>query len=260
MTTNRRLSSRSATQRILAVALVWLATLASQVAAAGTEEPYPEFIAEYIVRVNGIKVGEATFSLQRDGADEYIYRQHSKATGVGALLGADESTQSSRWRYVDGKIQPLEFRAQRKKGDDDDNVHLFFDWRQMEVVNRGAGEHWKIRLPEGALDSLVMQMAMLFDLRDGKKRLEYAVATRGRIKHYQFEVTGQETIELPFGRYPAIRAQRRDDRKDDSLVWGAPALNYFPVRFIKKKKAGIEVELLLEKLVFDPALAQESGN
>lgn len=243
-------------RRLALLTVVLVTVLAARTAAAGAEEPYPEFVADYIVRVNGIKVGEATFSLQREGADEYLYRQHSKSTGIGALLGSDESTQSSRWRYVDGEIQPLEFRSRRKTGDDDDNAHLFFDWKQMHVVNRGAGKHWDIPFPEGTLDSMVMQMAMLFDLRDGKTHMEYAVATRGRIKHYLFEVAGRDTIKLPFGSYETVRAERRDDKKDDSLVWGAPKLDYFPVRFIKKKSAGIEVELLLQKLDFNPTLAQ----
>jgi hypothetical protein len=240
------------------LAVLVITSLPARPIAAGAEEPYPEFVAEYIVRINGIKVGEVTFSLEHKDANEYLYRQRSKSTGVAALLGSDTSTQSSRWRYVNGEIQPLEFRAQRKKGDDDDNAHLLFDWGKRRVENRGAGEHWNIEMPEGTLDSLVMQMAMLFDLRDGKTRLEYPVATRGRIKHYVFEVTGKETIELPFGNYETIRAERRDDKKDKSLVWGAPALDYFPVRFLKQKKAGVKVELLLQKLDFNPRLARDT--
>ncbi|TCK17831.1 uncharacterized protein DUF3108 [Thiogranum longum] len=227
---------------------------------AGAEEPFPEFVADYIVRVNGIKVGEATFSLMHKGADEYLYRQRSKSTGVAALLGSDTSVQSSRWRYVDGTIKPLEFRSEREEGDDDDNAHLLFDWKRLRVTNRGAGKHWDIEMPEGTLDSLVMQMAMLLDLRDGKTRLEYPVATRGRIKHYVFEVTGKETIALPFGDYETIRAERKDDKKDKSLVWGAPALDYFPVRFLKQKKAGVKVEILLQKLDLNPRLAQDQAD
>lgn len=244
-------------QRFTMFAILLFATLYAQ---ADTEAPYPEFVADYIVRVNGIKVGEATFSLKRTGADEYLYQQQSKSTGVAALLSKDMSSQSSRWRYVKGEIQALEFRSKRKKGDDDDNAHLFFDWNQQRVENRGAGEHWNLEAPTGTLDSLLMQMAMLFDLRDGKTQLEYSVATRGRIKKYRFDVTGRETIKLPFGSYEAIRAERRDDKKDKSLVWGAPELDYFPVRFIKQKKAGIKVEILLQKLDFNPGLAQGTGN
>ncbi len=246
---------------VLLCLLILTALMLARPGRAGAEPPYPEFVADYIVRVNGLKVGTATFSLRHVGADEYVYEQRSKSTGLASLLGADASTQMTRWRYVDGVIQPLEYRAERKKGDDDDNAHLFFDWDRMLVENRGAGEHWKMPLPEGTLDKLIMQMAMLFDLRDGKKRLDYAVAREGRIKHYLFEVTGRDQVELPFGAYEAIRAERKDDRKDRSLVWGAPALDYFPVRFLKQKKGGIEIEILLQRLDFNPRLAgDDSGS
>ncbi len=247
----------SLTRYFAVLAVLVITFLPARPIAAGAEEAYPEFVADYIVRVNGIKVGEATFSLEHGEAGEYLYRQRSKSTGVAALFGSDTSTQSSRWRYVDGNIQPIEFRSERKEGDEDDNAHLLFNWQELRVENRGAGEHWNIEIPEGTLDSLVMQMAMLFDFREGKTRLEYPVATRGRIKHYVFEVTGKETVELPFGKYEAIRAERRDDKKDKSLVWGAPALDYFPVRFLKQKKAGVEVEILLQKLNLNPRLSQD---
>ena len=245
-------------QYLAALAVLVVTLLPTRPIAAGAEELFPDFVADYSVSINGIKVGEATFSLVRKDADEYLYRQRSESTGVAALLGSDTATQSSRWRYVDGTIQPIEFQSKRKEGDDDDNAHLLFDWKNMRVRNTGAGEQWDIDMPEGTLDSLVMQMAMLFDLRDGKTRLEYPVATRGRIKHYVFEVTGKETIELPFGKYETIRAERRDDKKDKSLVWGAPALDYFPVRFLKQKKAGVKVEILLQKVDFNPQLAQDA--
>lgn len=242
----------------LVLALIVFTSLVAQPTTAGAEEPYPEFVADYIVRMNGVKVGEATFTLRREGADEYVYRQHSTSTGIAALMGADVSTQTSRWRYVNGEIQALEFRAERNKGDDDDNANLIFNWKRMRVANRGAGEHWKLKMPEGTLDSLTMQMALMFDLRDGKTRMDYPVATRGRIKHYLFEVTGRDTIELPFGNYDALRAERKDDEKDQSLVWSAPELDYFPVRFIKHKKAGVKMEILLQKLDINPLLAPDT--
>ena len=243
---------------VTVLALIIMTSLITLPVAAGAEDPYPEFVANYLVRVNGIKVGKATFSLQREGADEYLYQQHTTSSGVAALLGFNAPTRSSRWRYVDGEIQPLEYRSKRKNGDDDDNAHLFFDWKTMRVTNRGAGEQWDIELPEGTLDKLIMQLAMLFDLREGKTKLNYAVATDAHIKHYRFEVTGRDTIELPFGNYDAIRAERKDDKKDRSLVWGAPELNYFPIRFLKQKKAGLEVEILLQKLDFNPRLAKDT--
>ena len=238
-------------RRSLVVALLMLFTAIP--AAGGGEDPYPAFLASYDVSVNGVKVGYANFSLKHLQADEYLYHSEAGTSGVAKLFGSDVATESSRWRYLDNRIQVLEYRSQRKKGDDDDNAHLLFDWVQRRVRNRGAGEHWEIDLPDDALDSMVMQLAMLLDLRDGKKVFRYPVALRGRIKHYHFEVAGNDRTELPFGSFETVRLERRDDSNDRSMVWSAPRLQYFPVRFVKEKSSGIKTEILLRKLEFQPA-------
>ncbi len=229
-----------------------LLLLGGSPAGAGGEDPYPEFVADYDVRVNGIKVGSATFRLSHLERDEYLYQSEASKAGLGRLLGSDKATESSRWRLADDGVQVLEYRAHNEDGDDDDNAHLIFDWDSLEVENRGAGEHWRIAMPAGTLDQMVMQLAMLFDLRDGKTEFRYPVATRGRIKEYRFERAGEEVTELPFGNYRTVRLQRTDDERDQSAVWSAPELEYFPVRFVKQKQSGLKTEILLRRLEFTP--------
>ncbi len=111
-------------------------------------------------------------------------------------------------------------------------------------------------MPRGTLDKMVMQLAMLFDLRDGQTQFQYPVATRGRIKNYRFELTGEDNTELPFGRYRTMRLERKDDERDQSWVWSAPELEYFPVRFVKHKQSGLKTEVLLRKIEFGAGAAQ----
>ncbi len=229
-----------------------LATLSLPPASlAGVDDPYPAFTAHYSVRIGGMESGRTMLSLSRVGEHEYLYRQTSKATGVAALFSSDSAEQSSRWRYSGGGIRPLEFRSRRAKGDDDDNAHLFFDWRSLRVENRGAGDHWRIAMPEGTLDSLSMQLAMVLGLREGRDSLSLPVAVRGRIKTYRFEKTGEEPVELAGGSYHAIRMARTDDKEDKSWFWFAPALDYMLVRFVKKKKNGLTTEMLLQDVRFE---------
>jgi len=142
---------------------------------ADSAQPYPEFVATYDASANGIGIGSVTISLTREGEDRYLYKQESSGSGILSLFRSDDAIESSRWQLVDGHIQPLEYRSQRKDGDDDDNAHLLFDWQSHKVKNVGAGKHWEIALPDGALDRLVMQLAMLFDLRDGVSKFDYKV-------------------------------------------------------------------------------------
>jgi hypothetical protein len=160
--------------------------------------------------------------------------------------------ETSRWELVDGGIRPLEYRSQREGGDDDDNEHLIFDWAAGKVRNVGAGEHWEIALPDGTLDRLVIQLAMLFDLRAGATRFDYWIPRQGRLKEYRFARTGEDDLKLTPGIYHTLKVARTNDDQDESSVWSAPELDYFPVRFLKKKRRGVKIELELRKLDFAP--------
>ncbi len=237
---------------LLFTACLLLAAVPVNRAIANGDSPYPEFIAYYDANANGFDIGTVRISLIQEGSDRYLYQQESTSSGLAALFSPDKSTEASRWRLQDGKIQVLEYQAEREGGDDDENAHLIFDWKRHRVKNIGAGEHWEIDLPAGALDRLVMQLAMLFELRDGAKQFDYRVPRQGRLKHYRFALLGEDEIELTSGVYRTLKVGRTNDDKDQSWVWSAPELDYFPVRFLKKKKSGIKIELVLRKLDFAP--------
>lgn len=235
----------------LAAGLLLVAAAPGRAAAEDTP-PYPEFIAEYDASVNGIGIGTVTVSLAHEGDGRYLYRQESDSSGLVSLFTAADSLETSRWQLRDGRIAPLEYHSVRKGGDDDDNEHLLYDWQARKVKNVGAGPHWEIDLPEGTLDRLVMQLAILLDLRSGATQFDYQVPREGRLKEYRFALVGEDQIELTAGAYRTLKVARTNDDNDKNLVWSAPELDYFPVRFLKHKKSGLKITLALRKLDFAP--------
>jgi len=236
----------------LAAGLLLGLSVAGPCAAADTAQPYPEFIAEYDASVNGIGIGTVTVTLKDAGNGEYLYRQESSSSGLMSLFTASDSLEISRWTLRDGHIAPLEYQSRRKGGDDDDNEHLLFDWDTHKVRNVGAGPHWEIDLPEGTVDRLVMQLAILFDLRDGAHEFGYRIPREGRLKEYRFALVGEDKVELTAGAYRTLKVERTNDDNDKNVVWSAPELDYFPVRFLKHKKSGLKITLSLRKLDFAP--------
>lgn len=235
------------------VALLLLGSAAgARCFAADAAPPYPEFIAEYDASVNGIGIGTVTVTLEDKGNGQYLYSQESRSSGLVSLFTAADSLETSRWTMRDGHIAPLEYQSRRKGGDDDDNEHLMFDWDSHKVRNIGAGPHWEIDLPEGTIDRLVMQLAILFDLRDGARQFDYHIPREGRLKEYRFALVGEDKIELTAGVYKTLKIERTNDDNDKNLVWSAPELDYFPVRFLKHKKSGLKITLSLRKLDFAP--------
>jgi len=238
--------------RLLGSGCILLALLYAGTGMAGGNGPYPEFIAYYDASANGLGIGSVEVRLTRSGADEYLYEQKMEASGLAALFGPGSSSESSRWRYLDNRIQVLEYRAQQDGGDDEANAHLVYDWDALRVKNTGVGKHWEIDMPEDTIDRLVMQLAMLFELRDGKTSFSYRFPRKGRIKQYDFRLVGEDTTELDMGKLRTLKVTRTDDKKDKSWVWIAPQLDYFPVRFVKQKKTGVKIDLRLRKVEFLP--------
>lgn len=233
--------------RLLVVTLLLVFLLP---ASAIDSKPYPEFTAVYDARVNGIRMAEASFSLRKLDNGDYEYQQKSKSVGIGSLFGKKVSTETSRWRVTNNWIQVLEFQSSREDGDADDNLHLIFNWETAHVKNVSAADPWQTKMPEGTLDKLVMQLALLFELRDGGTEFQYPVAHQGRIKKYRFKQTGKEKIELPMGEFNTLIVERLDDDRDKTLMWSVPEMNYFPVRYLKHKKSGVKIELSLRKIKF----------
>ena len=219
-------------------------------ASATDSQPYPEFSAVYDARVNGIPMAEASFSLRKLENGDYLYQRKSTSVGVASLFGNKVSTASSRWRFTNNRIQVLEYRSSNADGDADDNLHLIFNWKTAYVRNVSTDDPWQTKMPKGTLDKLVMQMALLFELRDGMTEFQYPVAHQGRIKQYRFKQTGKERLELPIGAYDSLIVERQDDDRDKTRIWSVPELNYFPVRFLKHKKSGVKLELSLRQVRF----------
>ena len=232
----------------LSVMLLLLSLLSS--VQASELQPYPEFTAVFDAKISGISMGEVSFSLRKLDNGEYLYQRKATSVGIASLLGQRESTAKSRWRYGADGIKVMEFKSSDEDGDADDNLHLIFDWQTAEVKNVSPADPWQTEMPTGTLDKLAMQLAILFELRDGKTEFQYPVAHEGRIKQYWFKQVGREKLELELGDFDTLIVERLKEDRDVSRIWIAPDLNYFPVRFLKLKQDGAKRELLLREVKF----------
>ena len=211
--------------------------------------PVPTFQARYDVRINGITVADAEFSLTQKGNNEYLYQQKSHAIGIASWFKREKIRESSHWKLTDQGIQPVTYQYSRNGGSDDREVKLMFDWEKNRVENDVENQPWSMDIPDGTLDKLVMQIAMLLDLRNGQEHFKYPIADGGRLKHYEFKVVGEEKIELPSGKVNTIKLARLDDDRDQTYIWAAPDMQYIPVRFLKLKKNGLKYEIRLREIV-----------
>lgn len=233
----------------LASSLLLLVFSAFNPSAAQTEVSVPTFQAHYDVRINGIKVAKSRFSLTRKGDNEFLYEQNSEAIGIASWFKREKVRETSHWKLTEQGIQPVTYRYSRKGGSDDREVELIFDWQSHRVENRVKDQPWSMDIPDGALDKLVMQIAMLLDIQSGETHFKYPIADGGRLKHYEFKVVGEEKIKLPSGKVNTIKLARLDDDRDQTFIWVAPEMQFIPVRFLKIKKSGLKYEIRFRRIV-----------
>ena len=257
MKINLCLSVKSIFANCLQLSAVLLMLVFLSPVSAIDNQPYPEFTAVYEARINGFLVAEARFSLRKLDDGDYLYQRKLSSVGVASLFGKKVSIATSRWRFVNNWIQVQEYQTSNEDGDADDNLHLMFNWKTAQVKNVASADPWQTKMPTGTLDKLAMQLALLFELRDGGTEFQYPVAHEGRIKQYRFKQIGKETIKLPMGEYNTLVVERLDDDRDNTRIWSAPELNYFPVRFLERKKSGVKKELSLRMIEF---IAEEAAD
>ena len=123
-------------------------------------------------------------------------------------------------------------------------VKLHFDWQHNTVTNTIDGDPWRMEIPPNAQDKLVYQLAIMYDLMNGKKDLDYKIADGGKLKDYAFEIQGEEVLNTALGRLKTVRIQRIGDKRD-TTVWCAPQLSYLPVRLEQQDTDGAELTMQL---------------
>ncbi|ADZ90770.1 DUF3108 domain-containing protein [Marinomonas mediterranea] len=126
---------------------------------------------------------------------------------------------------------------------------LTFDWDKNTVKNDIKNKPWNMKIEEGTIDKLGVQLQIRNDLRNHKKDLTYKIADGGHVKHWSFARRGTETIDTKIGRVNAIKVERTDNtsKKKQTYFWFAPSLNYLLVK-MEHYEDGESYKLNLEKL------------
>ena len=222
--------------------------------------PYSPFTALYRLYVNGIAIGHQEITLVRDPAGGWRYSAKTDSIGIAAFLRDDSLRELSRFRYIDDHIRPREYEYHHHRRDHERHVRIDFDWEAGEVVNEVQGEHWRMEIPERALDKLVVQLALMLDLQRGKRELEYAIADGGRLKTFRFRLRRQEGLDIPAGRFHTLKLERlRADQDRTTYLWVAPELDHLPVQ-IRQIDNEDGTEYLSQLLTRDLLPAQGSGD
>ena len=210
-------------------------------------EALPPFTAVFSVHRNIIPLGELALSFNLDETGEYIYRAHTRPGMLAGLFNRNEVVEESRGHLKLGMVTPRRY-TYRDEDEATENSDILFDWASLSVDTSSGGITWSQAIPVGAQDKLSQQLQVRLHLAQGRKEISYQVADGGKLKTYQFQVDGEETLETPYGPLDCLRVKRRkESRPPDYTIWFAPKLDYLPIK-IERTQGERVYRMVLDEL------------
>ena len=201
------------------------------------------FTAHYNVTQNGAPMGVATISLQPGGDGTWIFSKVVKGTaGLAAVLGA-QTSETSRFRWSHDVPVAISYDYQLRASISNKQRHLRVDWNKNQVtVDEGKGPQAFAALP-GMVERNTAPLAIGIALDDGLKKIALPIAGRHDVQMQHFGITGHESIEVPAGRFKAIRVDRTDAELGFS-AWYAPGRFPLPVKLSQHDGGNMTMELV----------------
>ena len=220
-------------KRYLPGLLLLIAALAASVLQAATLR---DFKATYILKLGSLRIGTSTLTLQTGTDGSYRYESHSWPSRWISWLLKDQLRETSRGHITPAGIRPDKYHYLRNGGDKKREAKLTFNWDKHSVSNHVEGSRWEMDIPAGTVDKFASQLSMMLALQQDKKDVTFNIADGGHLKEYRYKVVGHETLEVPAGTFETVKITKlRDNKKRQTYVWCAPALNYLPIRIWQRE-------------------------
>jgi len=247
VTTRRTIIAVLASTRMIAAALAGagLAVCPAVLPAAG-EPALEPFSAHYTAYWKSISVGTSDLKLERDAQpDQFIYTWTITAHGIFKLLYSNPVVQKSWLSLSGGHVRPLKYH-----GDDGSSaVDLDFDWEQGAARGRSEGKPVDLRLEDGTLDVMAIQLEIMLSLRKGTLPSTYRIIDKDEVKEFDYAFEGRKTLTTELGELDTlVVASHRAGSNRILRMWFAPALGYVPVQAERTREGKLEFAMRIKSL------------
>lgn len=210
---------------------------------ANAELPALDF--EYSVSKNDFRLGSTQRQLKQTGDNDYTVQALTKAEGVAALFVSDTVRETSRFQLTDGRIQPLHYRY-HKDGKDPETFEVDYD-REAQLLRHSRLDETP-PLQENDQDLITFQLAMMRDLQQSVRKLEYRIADKKRIENYSLIPRGEKVFDTDMGKLHTVVMEYYDQKRNRTYTfWCAKELDYLPYQSRRIDGDGDTITLKLSR-------------
>ncbi|WP_231491603.1 DUF3108 domain-containing protein [Microbulbifer sp. HZ11] len=159
----------------------------------------------------------------------------------------------SRFAQQGTRLTPQHYDYQKSGLGRDRHTALSFEDGGKRILNIYDKSRSIDNAPANIQDKISYQLQLAIDIANGKTPLQYQVADGKKIRDYEFEVAGEETINTPMGKVRTIKVQRVRGKDADRVtnIWFAPEWNYALVKLMQREENGKSYQITLTKLSID---------
>ena len=209
----------------------------------------PTFEVEYSLYARNTKAARVTRSLTRLDDDSYEYRSETKTIGLISLFRKVHIVETSRLTVGERLLKPLNYSYKRSGYRKKRDVTIEFNWKDNQIKNTINGDFWHLPIEPAVMDKLLYQLAIMYDLRNGRTPVSYLIADGGGIKTYGFEKLGEESVDTPLGSFNSIKMLRhKPGSSRRSVFWCAPELEFLPIKVEHTEKDGSRTVAVIKSL------------
>lgn len=160
---------------------------------------------QYDVIHDGDKLGTAKRTLEQLSNGQW---QSSMESKIRYYLLSDKRRETSRFEVVDGIMRPVHYQSLADTSFRSDRTLIQkFDWKAMREQGSYEGKKWDMQLQEGLLDPLTEVLAVRENLMAQRPLQPIDISYRGGIRHHEFKVMGEETLNLKQGKIRTAKLQ-----------------------------------------------------
>lgn len=244
MTTDRSFSTARRYNLLFVVALIIAALLPTRSQAAETSltalKPYS---IQYKVVHEGDEVGTASRKLTELSNGQW---QIAMESDISYYFLSDERKESSRFEVKDNQVFPLVYqRLAETSLRSDRNIVQNFDWDNMIEQGSYQDDQWTQPLKPGYLDQLTQTLLVREHLLTQKPIPAIDISYRGSIRHHEFKVLGEETIQTGKGPVKTAKVQLNEtERERQTNFWFALEHDMLPMQVQRIKEGEEQAKLI----------------
>ncbi len=220
--------------------------------AAKAEQQEPDdlkaFSASYELKRSGFKARRIVELRMQEKGRQYSYTSTSKARGAAAAFKSGTVTELSRFTINDGRLYPLEYRLSDENDADEGQVRLRYDWRAGLIRVAAKGEQSERAIEADLLTPLLVDIALMRDLRRGAPETSYRVLEGTQVRSWQFRKQGEQELRTVVGKLSTHRYELDRQSSRTLVLWLAPVLGYLPVRLEQRKDDELKLEMTLRSV------------